>query len=207
MNKEEYERACQFADGIIDKLIDEYNLDKAIFYQTRREPYPTIKEVLCYVIHQRFNVSYGNIGKIFKRTHSTIIQGIRRAESYLQICDATTKDIYDKILLIEKIGTMAKDERVYISMPCSASKESHDDETKRADVARMKFKAQGFTNIIVSKDLQREKSNEWIGARISELLKSDIVVFASGWYDDTSCQLEKDACTRFNIEHFTDGKI
>lgn len=207
MNKEAYEQARQYADNIIDKLIDEYNLEKAIFYQTRREPYPTIKEVLCYIIHQRFNVSYGNIGKIFKRTHSTIIQGIRRAVSYLQICDATTKDIYDKILLIEKIGTMTKDERVYISMPCSASKENHEADKKRADVARMKFKAQGFTNIIVSKDLQREKSNEWIGARISELLKSDIVVFASGWYDDTSCQLEKDACTRFNIEHFTDGKI
>lgn len=207
MNKEAYECARQYADNIIDKLIDEYNLEKSIFYHTRREPYPTIREVLWYILYHKFDVSFCGIGLIFKRTHPTILLGIRRAESYLQISDVATIDIYDKILLIEKIGTMAKDERVYISMPCSASKESHDDEKKRADVARMKFKAQGFTNIIVSKDLQREKSNEWIGARISELLKSDIVVFASGWYDDTSCQLEKDACTRFNIEHFTDGKI
>lgn len=204
MNNEELERARQYVSTMTRKLIEEYNLEETKFYQTRQEPYPTIRELLWYRMYRIFDISTSCIGRMFKRNHATIIQGRRRAEWYLQVKDGVVAEIFEKILMFEKLDTMDKTDKVYISLPYIGTSEEM---KAKAENAKNKFKAQGFTAIVVSTDLRREKNNEWLGARISYLLEADIIVFGNGWYDDVNCQLEKDACERFKKTHFTDGKI
>lgn len=106
-------------------------------------------------------------------------------------------------------NTMDKKECIYVSLPFSLDEDANKERSKRAIA---KFQAQGFEKVMTSLDFldmcySEYRQQEWIGRRIENILLADMAVFASGWYEDKMCLLEKDACQRFSIETFTDGKI
>ena len=184
-------------------------MDVHTFNTSRRLPIPNIRCILWKEAYALFDVSTIDLGAICCKNHATIIQGMRRATGLLQSKDKLVCEIYDKIKLIDKLYTMDKKKRIYVSLPFSLDEDANKERSKHAIA---KFQAQGFEKVMTSLDFldmcySEYRQQEWIGRRIENILLADVAVFAGGWYEDKICLLEKDACQRFGIETFTDGKI
>ena len=194
---------------VIHTLLEDYGVSIEDYAYSHKALTCTIRSCLWLWIYEKFDVSTCFLGGLFARNHATIIVGMRRARWLLDAHDKTTTEVMDKILLIDKLLHMDKNKMIYISLPSSEDEEAN---KKRAERATAKFKAQGFEHVVTSYDMlypciSENKREEWIGRRISQLLLASVAVFANGWYEDKICLLEKDACQRFGIETFTDGKI
>lgn len=194
-----------------DVLMQEYGLDMWSFNNSRHVPIPNIRQLLWKEADRMYDVSMMGVGRIAHKEHSTIISGIRRINGLLQSKDRVVCDIYDKIRLIDKLHNMDKEKKIYVSLPFSLDEDANKERSKRAIA---KFKAQGHNKVLTSLELldscifeNKMEEQKWIGKRIENILLADVAVFASGWYEDKICLLEKDACQRFGIETFTDGKI
>ena len=194
---------------VIHSLLEEYGLTIDDYAYSHKANICAIRQALWKWICETFDVSTCFLGGLFDRNHATIIAGIKRASWLLEAHDNKMEEIRDKISLIYKLHYMDKKKRIYVSIPSSPNEEESKERARRAIA---KFKAQGYENVLASTDVldlcySENRELEWMGRRIENILMADVAVFASGWFEDKRCLLEKDACQRFGIETFTDGKI
>ena len=208
----DFEKCKAWYESTRDALMQEYAImDVHTFNTSRCMPIPNIRCILWKEAYALFDVSTIDLGAICCKNHATIIQGMKRVFWLLQSKDKVVCGIYDKIKQIDKLNTMDKKECIYVSLPFSLDENANKERSQRAIA---KFKAQGHNKVLTSFELldscifeNKMEEQKWIGKRIENILIADAAVFASGWYEDKMCLLEKDACQRFGIETFTDGKI
>ena len=196
-------------DDVIRAIREEYNVSPEDFGYSHKALICTIRNSLWLWMYDNFEVSTSLLGGLFARNHATIMAGMRRARWLLEAHDKTAEEVTDKILLIYKLLHMEKNKMIYISLPSSEDDEANKERARRAAA---KYKAQGFEKVVTSYDMlypciSENKREVWIGRRIGGMLLAGTAVFANSWYEDKICLLEKDACQRFDIETFTDGKI
>ena len=207
--RKNFNDSIDIIDNVIHSLLEEYEVTIDDYAYSHKANVCAIRQALWKWIYETFDVSTCFLGGLFARHHSTIMAGIRRAHWLLDAHDTQMEEIMDKILLIDKLHDMNKDKRIYVSIPSSENEEESKERAKRAIA---KFKAQGYVKVLTSMDTldlcySENREKEWIGRRIENILMADVAVFANGWYEDKKCLLEKDACQRFEVETFTDGKL
>jgi hypothetical protein len=207
--RKSFNDSIDIIDDVIHTLLEEYGVTIDDYAYSHKANVCAIRQALWKWIYETFDVSTCFLGGLFARNHATIIAGINRARWLLEAHDNKMEEIRDKISLIYKLHYMDKKKRIYVSIPSSQNEEESKERARRAIA---KFKAQGYENVLTSTDVlglcySENRELEWMGRRIENILMTDVAVFASGWFEDKRCLLEKDACQRFGIETFTDGKI
>ena len=201
IERRDFHDNADLVQEVIHTFLDEYDISIEDYAYSHKSLMCSIRQALWLWVYENFDVSFPFIGGLFARHHATIMAGIRRAHWLLDAHDRQMEEIMDKILLIDKLHDMNKDKRIYVSIPMTDNEEEGRERARRAV---MKFKAQGFEKILTSMDVlemcySENREKEWIGRRIENILLSDMAVFASGWFDDKKCLLEKDACQRFGV--------
>lgn len=52
-----------------------------VFERTRKKPYVSIRQLVCYYLYRNYNWTYERIGELFGLDYSTVIFGVRNFEN------------------------------------------------------------------------------------------------------------------------------
>lgn len=73
------------ATNIIKQAADMYGVHvKAVLSPCRRRELADCRAVICYVLVQRYRLSYSEAGRILERTHATVIYHVAKGWDWLE---------------------------------------------------------------------------------------------------------------------------
>lgn len=56
-----------------------------VFERTRKKPYVSIRQLVCYYLYRHQQWTYERIGELFELNHSTVLLGIRNFENKMSV--------------------------------------------------------------------------------------------------------------------------
>src|SRR5690606_24358825 len=56
-----------------------------VFERTRKKPYVSIRQLVCYYLYRHHQWTYERIGNLFELEHSTVLLGIRNFENKMSV--------------------------------------------------------------------------------------------------------------------------
>lgn len=79
-------------------IVREYNAkDDYVLGGGRRQPDAEARQMAMYMMHRELGYTLTEIGRLFSRTHATVVHAIQRIDGLLAV-DKNTKQHYDNII-------------------------------------------------------------------------------------------------------------